>query len=512
MKKMFFPLQFIIFSLLIIQCNAQVNVSANPFYNVKLSVIDPTGGAPFQAFATGRKGDTLLLITGRTNGFHNFPTIPVAAFPSNRSNDSVIVFIPGKTSGSSQTYKAALSTILTPPSGNTVITNNQIYQLSSTNIQSCQSGDTLYGIGGYGYNGNMTTFAGCFAINIPNMIKLVIAGVNPSTSDIKKAIVFAADNILGAVTGGELIKMNNQYYLVTGQFFAGEYNNNPYDPKKNPIGYIQLYTSSIMQLNFNWTSDSSFNCAAKILVTDPVNLHRRDLNVVPIVTASGSQAIHVYGGVFTTTAAGGPYLHPVEITGSGNNIAVKTDSLNQYFNQYAAAHFSIFDTASNTMFTTILGGITLYDSVGKSANNSNVNIGDSTMPWSSIISTMVKNNATGSITEYASDTERLPGLIGGESKFIPYQQFVLPGTDDIINSRALYNYVDSVQKVDGKAAVSIPIGWMFGGIVSSIAQTAHRSQTQSNPALYSVSITLTGLQAAVKKQSKPRAGSKVKNG
>jgi hypothetical protein len=465
-------------------------VKPNPYYKVTVSKLKVPCVLPYQAFATGRKGDTLLLLSGRTNGFHNFPAPPVASFPSNRSNDSFIVLIPSKNKVVKASVSSLLTTLATATNPNTVqtVTNNQLYQLASTNMQSCQNGDTLYCIGGYGYNGSMVTFGGCFAINVPRMIDLILKGGDSSTTKIRKAISFAANTDLptSKITGGELLRTNNGYYLVVGQQFDGEYSNGAFSDTAplNPTGYKQNYWSKIVPYFFNWANDTSFTASAGRAVQDFNALHRRDLNVVPVINSKGTKTIHIYGGVFTPTAFGGPYLNPVEITDSTGTLTYKqNNSTTQYFNQYASAHLSMFDAKSNTMFTTILGGISLYDSVASSANNQNVASGDTSMPWSNIISTMVKNNNTGSITEYASDDARLPGLIGGEAKFIAYKQYLLAGSDEIVD-------MAKVRAVSKLYANKVAVGIMFGGIVSQLPITATRSQTQTNPAIYTVYLSL----------------------
>jgi hypothetical protein len=472
MKKLFPLLCLFLLVLSSFISNAQTApVQPNPYYTVSLSKMNTPIALPYQAFALGRKDDAFLLLTGRTNGFHNFPNPPVASFPSNRSNDSFVVFIPSL----NKIKKASISTLL-----GSVLTTNQIYQLASTNLQSCQNGDTLYCIGGYGYNGSMVTFGGCFAINVPRMIDIILKGGTPTATQLKKAISFAtnADLPTSNITGGELLRTNNNYYLVVGQQFNGEYSNGSY-AASNPTGYQQNYTSKIVQYFFNWTSDTTFTASTGQTVQNFNSLHRRDLNVVPVINSKGTKTIHVYGGVFTPTAFGGPYLNPVEIMDSTGSLTFSQDAMTQYFNQYAAAHISMFDAKSNSMFTTILGGISLYDSVASSANNINVAQGDTSMPWSSIISTMVKNNATGTVTEYASDNARLPGMIGGEAKFVAFKKLLLAGSDEIVD-------MAKVRAAGKLYAGKVPVGLMFGGIVSQLAQTSQRSQTQSNPAVYIV--------------------------
>jgi hypothetical protein len=66
----------------------------------------------------------------------------------------------------------------------------------------------------------------------------------------------------------------------------------------------------------------------------------------------------VFGGVFSSNGDG--YQNPVYITVNGKNIIANQDTLMQKTNQYDCAMISIFDAASNSNNTILLGGIGKY--------------------------------------------------------------------------------------------------------------------------------------------------------
>lgn len=468
---------------------AQTTITANPYYSTTVTAVGNDKGIPVQAFVAGHLGDTLLILGGRTVGLHNFNA---PSFPENTNNHYIYVFVPNSSGGT--IYKLHIPLTLSL---------EQQRQISSTNMEYCQSDSVLFCVGGYGADGKLLgnrnrtitdkyrTFNNCFAVNVPAMINAVISNNSKAAAN---SITFATQPPLTdttlAVCGGELVKMGQYYYLNIGQRFTGEYGNNSFQ---------QTYNCKIIQLQFNYTP-GSLTYSAISSFTDGANLHRRDLNVVPVITsASGTQGIDIYGGVFTPTANGGPYLNPVHITsGAGGAIQENVNSMVQCFNQYTAAHFLIYDSVSNTMQTTILGGITMFDSVSQVNNNQpppNAGTpGDTSMPWGHIISTIVRNNSEGTYTEYASDNDTLPGLIGGEAKFIPYSQFLRAGSDEIMD------YQKILQAAHGTGSVTV--GYMIGGIVSSLPNTTKFSQTKSNPTLYSVTLNVTGMQGKKNKGRK----------
>ncbi len=474
---------------------ARNHITANPYYSVKVKQLG-NNGLGVQAFVAGRQGDTILIVGGRVVGLHNFGA---PSFPDSANNHNVIVYIPSATPGASKVFKMALPRLL--------LTGRQYYQLSASNTEYVQSGSVLYCVGGFGYTGSrlvnrtrssvdsFITFNNAYAVNVPGAIHAVLA---KKPLELVKNITFAkppasTDSAL-AVTGGEMVKMDNYFYLAVGQKFNGEYGTGV---------FTQTYTCKITQLQFNY-APGKLTYSIINTFSDSINLHRRDLNVVPAITGtSGSQAIDILGGVFTTTANGGPYLNPIEISSSGNQINENVDtSMGQCFNQYSAAHMLMYDAANNLMMTTIFGGISLFTTVD-SANKDLLPPPpapgvDTGMPWVNVINTIVRDNNQSnlSLTEYASDNDILPAFIGGEAKFIPYSTFLLAGSDEIID----YNKVrQAAQANKGNVA----IGYLFGGIISPIPETTAYGQTISNVALYTVSLDVNTVSL---KRSEPKKG------
>jgi len=456
----------------IVFAQKQPKISPNPFYDVSVKRIDSLGGLPMQSFVTGRMGDTILIFGGRNKGLHNFSG---TGFPFNTSNKRLFVFIPGNEKVKSQVYSAGI------PAG-TLTTQNQL-QLSATNIQYCQDMATLYCIGGFGFNGlnaqtndsSYGTFNGFFAVQVPKLINAIVAG-DTLNNRLSNYFTFStqpnpSDSTM-AVTGGELVKMGKDFYLVVGQNFQGEYNG----------AFYQKYTNKITRLRF---TNNAAGLSYKVLttLTDPyLNFNRRDLNVVPVIGTGGKQGIDVYGGVFTPTKNGGPYLNPIKLRTNSQSAPVYSidTSLVQYFNQYAAAHILLYNKYTDNMFTSLLGGISLYSKVQSVNEGKVIHPKDTSMPWTKVIST-ISRNAAGTYTEFASDKNSLPDFIGAEAKFVPYEQFMLTGSEEIIDYNKLIAYAKK------NKTSTIPIGFMFGGIIST---TEGGASTNSNPSLYKVSITL----------------------
>jgi hypothetical protein len=128
-----------------------------------------------------------------------------------------------------------------------------------------------------------------------------------------------------------------------------------------------------------------------------------------------------------------------------------------------------------------LGGITLYDSVSAVNNGEQIGKRDTSMPWSNLISTIARD-ASCVYTEYASDTNDLPGYIGAESKFIPAKNLLFGNSEEILDldKIALLSVVSPKNTVD--------IGYMVGGIISTDSNDNSGNSTSTNTTLYRVAL------------------------
>jgi hypothetical protein len=428
------------------------NLSSTGSYSVSVKPVAGVSCPAIQSFICGRSGDNLLLIGGRTNGFHGTDgTDPAINFPASFANRNFIVYNPV----TGMTKMAPL------PSA-------YMDQLSSTNMQGCQSGDYLYGCGGYGPNktGSYVTYNGFFAVNVPAMINAILNG----QSNLSQYIMSTTVNDM-AVTGGELLIMNGLFYLVMGQNFTGLYAPPPSDTT------VQKYINEIRM--FSVYRNPSLYARLVQRFTDgnrsdnTSRYHRRDLNVVQIINGDGKKGIAVYGGVFTQNL-NGAWLNPVYILqGANNNPVVSIDNnFTQKLNQYGCAQVLVYDPAGKTMMTTLLGGISYYR-----YEDNNTLKPDPGMPFVKIISTITRA-ANGTTTESSSPRDTLPDFVGAESRFIPKQNLLMAGSSEIIDASKI--------PANGRETL---VGYMFGGIKSTAKQSSTIYPTMANKTLYQVYVT-----------------------
>lgn len=387
-------------------------------FNVLIKPINISGLGGLQSFAFGQSKGKWLILGGRLDGLHRRQ--PFAAFDVAGNNNQIVVVDPI----TKQKWTSPFSSLPT----------NIQEQLSSTNMEFHQDGDYLYIVGGYGYSptfGDHTTYSMLTAINVPQVISAVISGGSISSyfrtvSDAKFAI-----------TGGQLRKINNTYYLVGGQKFIGRYN--PMGPTSGP-GFIQEYSNSIHKFNI---IDDGITLSVNHLssIKDTVNLHRRDYNVIQQILPNGAEGITAFSGVFQYTA-NLPYLNCVDIDSLGY---VVNNSFSQYYNHYHCANIPIYSKSKNEMHNLFFGGIAqYYDSLG-------VLVRDNNVPFTSTIA-RVTRDGSGIMSEYKLPIE-MPSLLGAGSEFIAIE--TLPA------------YHNGVFKLDSITKDTTLIGYIYGGISST---------------------------------------------
>jgi hypothetical protein len=150
---------------------AAAQASGQPRFTVELKPVAANNLPALHSFSMAKGSDgKWLVVGGRTNGLHSFDqssnngtTAPPNAFPIANANRLLWVIDPATASS----WSAPLDGL--PPA----IADS----LSSTNAQSAQEGDTLYIIGGYGWDSQkeqMTTFGMLNAILVDETIKAVM--------------------------------------------------------------------------------------------------------------------------------------------------------------------------------------------------------------------------------------------------------------------------------------------------------------------------------------------------
>ena len=391
-------------------------------FNIYIEPMNISGLGGLQAYAWGQHNGKWLIIGGRLDGLHRRQ--PFAAFDVAGNNNQLIVVDPV----AQQKWSAPLSSL---PAG-------MQEQLSSTNMEFFQEGDYLYLAGGYGYSNTSTdhiTYPNLSAVKVPDVINAVINGTS-FTLNFRQIT-----DTMFAVTGGYLNKINNTFYLTGGQKFIGRYN--PMGPTHGP-GFIQIYTNASRKfiINDNGVTLSVTHLPA---IIDATNLHRRDYNVVPQILPTGQEGLTAFSGVFQV-GVDLPFLNCVNIDSTGHTV---NNAFSQYFNHYHCAHIPLYSATNNEMHTVFFGGIAqYYDSLG-------ILVQDNNVPFVKTIA-RVTRDASGTMAEYKLPIA-MPTLLGAGSEFIP------------INT--VPRYSNEVFKLDDFTADSTLVGYIYGGISSTAANT-----------------------------------------
>lgn len=391
-----------------------VKGQSSPF-QIAIEPFQINGLVGIQSFAVGVHNGKWLILGGRKDGLHRRQ--PWATFDEAGQNTQLIVVDPV----SRQKWSAPLSSL----------PGSIQEQLSSTNMEFHQDVDFLYIIGGYGYSKSMDdhiTYPFLIAVNVPKVINSVIKGTSFTTffRQIKDEQF--------AVTGGYLNKIYKTYYLTGGQRFDGRYN-----PMNHPT-FTQEYTNSIRKFAIH-DNGSDLKITHLPGITDTVNLHRRDYNVIPQIMPNGIEGLTAFSGVFQVSADL-PFLNCVNIDSAGYTV---NNKFAQYYNHYHCAHIPLYSARENAMHNLFFGGIAQYrDSAGILVQNSDV-------PFVKTIA-RVTRDSNGKMAEYKLPVE-MPALLGAGSEFIPVDNLPV--------------YDNEVIKLDELRTGSTLIGYVYGGINST---------------------------------------------
>ena len=388
--------------------------SQNAPFQIALEPISISGLTGLQTFAFGQHEGKWLILGGRLDGLHRRQ--PWATFNVEGQNKQLIVVDPV----SKQKWSVAITSLPVAMQE----------QLSSTNMEFHQEGDYLYIIGGYGYSntaGDHITYPNMIAVKVPDVIDAILNG-----GSIAPYFRQISDELF-AVTGGYLNKVYNTYYLTGGQRFDGRYN-----PMNNPT-FTQEYTNSIRKFTI---SDNGTDLIVTHLqaITDEVNLHRRDYNVVPQLLPNQQEGLTAFSGVFQV-GADLPFLNCVNIDSSAYYV---NNDFSQYYNHYHCANIPLYSSNANEMHNLFFGGISqYYDSAGVLVQNNDV-------PFVKTIA-RVTRDANGTMAEYKLPIE-MPSLLGAGAEFIPTDVPVYP---------------NEVIKLDDLTSDSTLLGYIYGGINST---------------------------------------------
>lgn len=425
-------------------------------YTLSFEEVESDFAPSLQSFAWANVGSKILIVGGRTNGFHGFTGTSSVFTPKRNNTNFYVVDLDAKKSYSLP------------------IPQKYYYQLRSTNMESYHDGGTLYCLGGYGSNSEVDsppsnsyeTYPNLFAINIADAMNAI---ENQDAAALEASISMSASDDRLRVTGGELKKIGDYFYLVFGQNFSTIYTGGTTGAYTQEVRKFKIDNSSGTPTITDYSADS---CD-----WDDSSFHRRDLVVLENIMANGKKGITVYGGVFTPVA-NNAYFTPIYIEDDNGNTKITTDNnFNQKFCQYAAPSISFHNYANGTTYTSILGGISQYSFDG---NGNEVN-SNGAMPFINTITT-IAHNKDGSSVEYPQKTPTLPALLGAEAIFIP--RYDLDFTSEV-NSLVDFEKLKENAKDDDNGYF---IGYMYGGIEASTPQSSPANPTIASNKLLKVYI------------------------
>lgn len=410
-------------------------------YQVSLTPISISGLPGLHSYTYGQHNGQWLILGGRLDGLH--ARQPNSSFPASQNNQQLFVV-------NLQASQVWSTSVMSLPIGIRE-------QLQSTNMNFYQSGDHLVIVGGYAFSAtanNHITFPRLTVVHVPGVINAIQNGtdLNPHFKEIT--------NDFFAVTGGQLGKIGNTFYLVGGHRFDGRYN-----PMNNPT-FTQTYTNQIRKFTLDWNATPiTFNIVDQI--TDPVHLRRRDYNLVPQVFPNGALGYTISSGVFQLTADL-PFLYPVDITENGYQ---PQEQFSQYLSNYHSGKVGLYDAQQNQMHSLFFGGLSQY------YYQNGTLIQDNQVPFVKTISRMSRM-ADGTLTEYVLPIE-MPNLKGTSAEFIPNLE--LPLTE---NKVILLNDVTEN---------SFVVGHIYGGIQTQLQNpfaNNQTAQTQADPSIFEVRLTI----------------------
>jgi len=414
-----------------------------------------------QSYVAGTFGGRWLIVAGRVNGLHGFGT---NNFPPNEQNETVFVVDPlGKT--------VATRSLAAPGSG---LAQPQVDLLSVTSAQSYQLGSTLYMAGGYGIDtatGTFTTKDALTAIDVPGLMKWV---VNPSLGDTAARHIRQIHDPVFQVTGGAMKRgADGVTLLMLGQNFVGD-----------DVFVDGTYTEQVRRFRIVDDGVGLGIVPLSPLPAQPdADYRRRDLNVVPLIHDGQDVGWAALSGVFTP--GNGVWTVPVDIATDGTpSMADPANpaTFKQGMNGYASANFGAYSASTRQMYTVLLGGISFgYFTNGALAT-------DAELPFINQVTT-IRHGSDGIVSQYIMSSE-YPVIASTGSN--PGNPLLFGAGARFFSAGGVPAYGNGVLDLD-QLGGSQPhvIGYIVGGIMSTLPNTNTRSDTAASPYVFKVTLTST---------------------
>lgn len=458
---------FLIVFLFLMNASLSANTSANQ--TDALSPVLPETPLPFtlelelapfslptgiQSYASAIYDGKWILISGRTNGVHGFSNIG-NNFPPNFQNTTIYVVDP-KTGSS-------ISRSLLDGSR---LSQSVIDALSVTASESFQKKNKLYLVGGYGINsetGQMETKSTLSEIDLQKVIKWV----EGKRKTLKHAIRQVSDPLL-QVTGGFLFQNDEHspFLLMLGQNFKGLYTDS------SNGNYTQ-------QIRSFWLTDDGqkLNIISNTSSKTYPDYRRRDLNIIPVLL-SNDFAYIAFAGVFTLDT--GIWTVPITIYPDGSSFEPDPNdpkTFKQAMNHYNCPAFGLYSTKTENMYAIFPGGISYgYFSSGTFTT-------DSEIPFINQVTT-INIDKKGNTNQY---------LMNGEYPVI-FSTGTNPGNQLLFGAEAQFFIKDGIETYSNgviqldKIKKPTIVGYIVGGIMSTLANTNTMADSTSSPYVFTVKI------------------------
>ncbi len=363
------------------------------------------------AYAHPRNGEVLIVGGRRWQGLHTFHPAPAENFPRDSTNHHLFAI-------NFETLQVdSFDVDLLPEDMATAL------KVSNAQFYYERADSALYFVGGYGWladGSDMRTFGTVMRIPVNQVMSIIRSGASDAekAQQIGAAIQLGNDDRL-RVTGGELMKLGNDFYLVFGQIFDGQYR--PFGAE----GFEQRYTEAIKIFRLVPGSVEVLSYAENTNSEAGSPYHRRDLSVVEDVDPDGNPRIVALGGVFPPGLLQG-YTEPVYISGPGSGDVTIDTNVNQAFSQYTCPVIVVHDAENRAVYRTFFGGISHNYFHQTQGQHDTFQIAsqqgrDDGLPWVADISTMVElGGVQGSTYQQFIALEPIPGyrLMGATVELI----------------------------------------------------------------------------------------------
>lgn len=405
-----------------------------------------------QSYATAIHHNEWIFLAGRTNGLHGFA--PVGNnFPPLFQNKKVYVLDPG----TGQTWVRDLR--------QSDLIQKEIDALSVTASQFLQQGKQLFVLGGYGLNSAkhvMDTKKTLTAIDLD----CLVAWVKKGKGSLKRGISTITHPAF-QITGGFLYQLNphEPLLLMLGQNFQGDYR-----PDSNG--------QYAMQVRPFWLGEPDLEPLYQVRKKTDPDYRRRDLNIVPVLLDNRFAYI-AFAGVFTLQE--GVWTVPITIYPDGSSFEpnpADPNTFKQAMNHYNCSTFGLYSVSQKTMFVVFPGGI----SYGYFANGTFTT--DPEIPFINQVTT-VKIDRKGHFSQHLMQAE-YPYLVSQGTN--PGNQLLFGAEAIFFPKKGIPLFSNGVIQFDHLPKKPTVIGYIAGGIMSTLPNTSTPDDTTASPYIFQVKL------------------------